>query len=63
MIESTATAPEAPANPANPPLQPSGVWRMVLIVVAFQLVLIAAGMIFLTAMGLANDGTGSCGGG
>jgi len=36
---------------------------MVLIVVTFQLVIIAAGMFFFTAMGFANDGTGSCGGG
>jgi len=36
---------------------------MVLIVVSVQLVLIAAGMLFFTAMGFANDGTGSCGGG
>jgi hypothetical protein len=36
---------------------------MVLIVVTFQLVLIAAGMVFFTAVGFANDGTGSCGGG
>jgi hypothetical protein len=36
---------------------------MVLIVLAVQLVLIAAGMLFFTAMGLANDGTGGCGGG
>jgi hypothetical protein len=38
-------------------------WRIVLIVVAVQLVLIAVGMLFFTAMGFANDGTGSCGGG
>jgi len=35
---------------------------MVLIVVSVQLVLIAVGMVLFTAMGLANDGTGSCGG-
>jgi hypothetical protein len=36
---------------------------MVLLIVSVQLVLIAVGMILFTAMGLANDGTGSCGGG
>jgi hypothetical protein len=36
---------------------------MVLVVVSAQLVLIAAGMLLFTAMGLANDGGGSCGGG
>jgi len=36
---------------------------MVLIVVTFQLVVVAAGMLFFTAMGFANDGTGGCGGG
>jgi len=36
---------------------------MVLVVLAVQLVLIAAGMLLFTAMGLANDGSGSCGGG
>jgi len=52
-----------PATPADPPIRPSRLWRMVLIVVSVQLVLIAAGMLFFTAMGFANDGTGSCGGG
>jgi hypothetical protein len=36
---------------------------MVLLVASAQLVLIAVGMLFFTAMGFANDGTGSCGGG
>jgi hypothetical protein len=57
VIEATATVPEAPAE------RPSRVWRIVLLVVSAQLVLIAAGMFFFTALGLANDGTGSCGGG
>jgi hypothetical protein len=43
--------------------RPNRVWRMVLFVVSFQLVVIAAGMLFFTAMGFANDGTGGCGGG
>jgi hypothetical protein len=36
---------------------------MVLLLVSVQLVLIAGGMVFFTALGFANDGTGSCGGG
>jgi hypothetical protein len=50
-------------EPSTEPPRPSRVWRMVMIVVAFQLVIIAAGMVFFTAMGFANDGTGGCGGG
>ena len=60
MIEAAAATPE---TPADPPVRPSRVWRMVLIVVSVQLVVIAAGMLLFTALGLANDGTGSCGGG
>jgi len=53
----------AALEPAEPRVKASNVWRMVLIVVSVQLVLIAVGMVLFTAMGLANDGTGSCGGG
>jgi hypothetical protein len=60
VIEAPAATPEAPADPAA---RSSRVWRMVLIVVTFQLVIIAAGMFFFTAMGFANDPTGGCGGG
>jgi len=58
VIEAIAATPEA----ADVPAKASRIWRMVLIVVSVQLVLIAAGMVLFTAMGLANDGTGSCGG-
>jgi hypothetical protein len=60
VIDAIASPPQAPAEQ---PAKASRVWRMVLIVVSVQLVLIAAGMILFTAMGLANDGVGSCGGG
>jgi hypothetical protein len=60
MIDAIATSPEAPAEI---PAKASRVWRIVLLVVSVQLVLIAVGMILFTAMGLANDGIGSCGGG
>ena len=59
MIDA-ATAPQAPAEV---PAEPSRVWRMVLIVVAVQLVLIAIGMVFFTAMGYADATAGTCGGG
>jgi len=57
VIDAIATEADTPA-----PARPSRLWRMILIVVSVQLVLIAAGMALFTAMGLANDGTGSCGG-
>ena len=41
----------------------SRVWRIVLIVVGFQVLVIAAAIFLFSAMGLANDGTGGCGGG
>lgn len=60
MIDAISTPPQ---GPTEVPTRASRVWRMVLIVVSVQLVVIAAGMLFFTAMGFANDGTGSCGGG
>jgi len=59
VTEATLAAPETSTEPPRA----SRVWRMVMIVVAVQLVLIAAGMVLFTALGLANDGTGGCGGG
>jgi hypothetical protein len=59
VIEATVTAPDAPDSPDRV----SRVWRIVLFVVAAQLAVIALGMLLFSAMGLANDGTGSCGGG
>ena len=49
--------------PPVPSARASGIWRMVLIVVSVQLVLIAAASVFFTAMGYANAGVGGCGGG
>jgi hypothetical protein len=60
MLETGTTAPETPAEGTA---RVSRVWRMVLIVVSAQLALIAVGMVLFGAMGLANDGTGGCGGG
>jgi hypothetical protein len=55
-----ATAPEATATV---PAKTSRVWRIVGIVVAFQALIVLAGVLLFSAMGLANDGVGSCGGG
>jgi len=51
-----APAPETPTKPSR-------LWRMVLIVVTFQLVLIASGMLAFNALGFSNEATGGCGGG
>jgi len=60
VIEAMTTPSEVPPVPSA---RASGIWRMVLIVVSVQLVLIAAASVFFTAMGFANAGVGSCGGG
>ncbi len=52
-----ATAPESPTPP-----KVSRVWRVVLIVVAVQAVLIALGTVAFSALGFADQGNG-CGGG
>jgi hypothetical protein len=53
----SALAPIAPTKSA------SRVWRIVGLVVAFQFIAIAASVLVFSALGLANDGVGSCGGG
>jgi hypothetical protein len=53
---------DAAAAP-QPPARADRVWRMVAVVVAAQAVIIAAGLLLFTVLGLANDGVGSCGGG
>jgi hypothetical protein len=55
------TSPAAETTPERP--RQNRLWRMALIIVSFQLVFIALGMVFFTALGFANDPTGSCGGG
>jgi amino acid transporter len=55
---------EAPASAApEVPAKVSRVWRIVLLVVAVQALLVVLGTVAFSALGLANDGTGSCGGG
>ena len=60
MLETGATAPETLADGPDPVRH---VWRMVLMVVAFQAIAIVVAVVLFSAMGLANDGTGGCGGG
>jgi len=60
MLETGATAPEAPAEASA---WISRGWRIALIVVGFQVVSIIVAVALFSALGLANDGTGSCGGG
>ena len=60
MIDATTIAPE---GSADAPARLSRVWRIVLVVVSAQLAVVALGMLLFSAMGLANDGTGGCGGG
>jgi hypothetical protein len=50
-------------RPKTPSARASRVWRMVLIVVSFQLVLIASGMVVFTALGFGSEASGGCGGG
>ncbi len=59
MLDSISTA---PATPTDGPDKVSHVWRIVLIVVGFQVLLIAAAIFLFSSLGLA-DGPGGCGGG
>jgi hypothetical protein len=49
--------------PADRPSRASHIWRIVAIAAAFYAVLMLAGVVLFAALGLANDGVGSCGGG
>jgi t-SNARE complex subunit (syntaxin) len=55
-----AATPEAPADGSA---RPSRIWRIVITVMAFQIVAIVVVGVLFSAMGFANDGVGSCGGG
>jgi len=59
VLDSISTA---PATPTDGPDKVSHVWRIVLIVVGFQVLLIAAAIFLFSSLGLA-DGPGGCGGG
>jgi len=59
VLDSISTA---PATPTDGPDKVSHVWRIVLIVGGFQVLLIAAAIFLFSSLGLA-DGPGGCGGG
>jgi hypothetical protein len=50
-------------DPILPTKRGSRVWQIAGFVVAFQFLAIIAMVVLFSAMGLANDGTGGCGGG
>jgi len=60
MLEISVTVPEAPAEAST---WISRGWRIALIVVGFQVLSIFVAVALFSALGLANDGIGSCGGG
>jgi hypothetical protein len=55
-IAADAAGTQAPAK------RTSRVWRIVALVVAFQVLIVVLGIVLFSAMGLANDGPGGCGG-
>jgi hypothetical protein len=54
---------EASLEPNPPGKSASRIWRIVGLVVAFQILAIVMMVVVFSAMGLANDGVGGCGGG
>lgn len=63
-IQLEATSLESALSPSGTTKSASRVWRMVGLVVAFQILAIVATVLLFSALGLANDGgVGSCGGG
>jgi hypothetical protein len=52
-----------PAETPAPRKKASRIWRIVAFVLAFQVLIVAIGIVLFSAMGLANDGPGGCGGG
>jgi hypothetical protein len=60
VLDSISTA---PATPTDGPGKVSHLWRIVLMVLAFQVLAIVVAVVLFSAMGLADDGTGGCGGG
>ena len=54
---------ESTLAPIAPTKSASRVWRIVGLVVAFQFIAILASVLLFSALGFANDGVGSCGGG
>jgi hypothetical protein len=54
---------ESALQPIAPSKSASRVWRIVGLVVAFQFIAIIATVVLFSALGFANEGVGSCGGG
>jgi len=59
VIETSTTVADAPVDGAE---RAGRVWRIVLVVIAAQLAVIAFGMVLFSTLGLATAG-GGCGGG
>ena len=54
---------ESALEPIAPTQTGSRIWRIVGLVVAFQVIVILAFVVLFSGMGFASDGVGSCGGG
>ena len=54
---------ESALAPITPTKSASRIWRIVGLVVGFQALIVLAGVLLFSGMGLANEGVGSCGGG
>ena len=54
---------ESALAPIAPPKNGSRLWRIVLIVVAIQAFVVVLGGVAFAALGMGQDGVGSCGGG
>jgi hypothetical protein len=60
VIDAVGATPEAPADV---PARVSRVWRILAIVVTFQVLAIVGAILLFSSLGLGYDGVGSCGGG
>jgi len=58
-VISEATAPE---STAAAPSRKSRLWLIVAFVVTLQVLIVLGAVLLFSALGLANDGVGSCGG-
>ena len=59
----SAITSDAPVPEPLPTKASLGVWRVVGYIVGFQVLVVLIGAALFSAIGLANDGTGGCGGG
>jgi hypothetical protein len=58
----SAITSDAPLPEPAPTKASLGVWRVVGYIVGFQVLIVLSGAALFSVVGLANDGTGSCGG-